>query len=176
MGGSRARRRTREVIALLLAGGLALAASLVGTRYLIDWLQRHRIGQPIREDMPEGHQVKAGTPTMGGLAIVVAAVVGYVVAHLRSGLVFTRSGLLVLALIVGAGHRRLARRLDQGSPGAQPRPHQAGQVARAAVVAVGFAVLSVTFTQVHTELSFTRFDYFDLDLRLGRGGRCGACC
>ena len=46
---------------------------------------------------------KAGTPTMGGVAIVVAALVGYVVAHVRPGLVFTRSGLLVMLAIVGAG-------------------------------------------------------------------------
>ena len=132
VGGSRARRRTRKVIALLLAGGLALAASLLGTRYLIDWLHRHRIGQPIHEDVPEGHKVKAGTPTMGGLGIVVAAVVGYVVAHVRSGLVFTRSGSARARADRRRRHRRRARRLDQGQPGAQPRAHQAGQVARPA--------------------------------------------
>mgnify|MGYP002138246461 CR=1 FL=1 len=78
------------MIALLMAGGLSLAASLVGTRYLIVWLQQHQIGQHIREEGPEGHQMKAGTPTMGGIAIVVGAVIGYSVAHLRSRVVFTR--------------------------------------------------------------------------------------
>ena len=33
---------------------------------------------------------KAGTPTMGGIAIVGSACVGYAVAHLRSGVIFTR--------------------------------------------------------------------------------------
>src|SRR5204863_8668154 len=80
-----------------------MAVSLLGTRFLIGWLRRHNIGQPIREDGPEGHQKKAGTPTMGGVAIVVAAVLGYLVAHLRSGVIFTYSGLLVMAVIVGAG-------------------------------------------------------------------------
>ena len=91
------------MIALLMAGGLALATSLVGTRYLIAWLVEHRIGQPIREEGPKGHQTKAGTPTMGGIAIVIGAVVGYTMAHIRSRVVFTRSGMLVLALVVGAG-------------------------------------------------------------------------
>ncbi len=40
---------------------------------------------------------------MGGVAIVAAALVGYVVAHLRGGVIFTRSGLLVMAAIGGAG-------------------------------------------------------------------------
>ena len=101
--GRRLDRRTRRVIALLMAGGLSLAVSLVGTRFLIVWLQQHQIGQTIREEGPAGHQVKAGTPTMGGIAIVAGAVVGYSVAHLRSRVVFTRSGMFVLALVVGAG-------------------------------------------------------------------------
>jgi phospho-N-acetylmuramoyl-pentapeptide-transferase len=152
------------VIALLLSAGLALAASLLCTRYLIDWLQRHRIGQPIHEDVPEGHKVKAGKPTMGGVGIVVAAVIGYVVAHVRSGLVFTRSGLLVLALIVGAGVVGL---LDDWIKVSQERNLGLSKRAKSLgllSVAIGFVVLSVTFTKVHTQLSFTRFDFFDLDL------------
>jgi phospho-N-acetylmuramoyl-pentapeptide-transferase len=152
------------VIALLLAGGLALSASLLTTRYLIDWLQRHRIGQPIHEDVPEGHRVKAGKPTMGGVGIVVAAVVGYVVAHVRSGLVFTRSGLLVMALIVGAG---IVGALDDWIKVSQERNLGLSKRAKLLgllVVGITFTVLTVTQTKVHTELSFTRFDFFDLDL------------
>ena len=63
------------MVPLLIAGAISLAASLLGTRYLIDWLKAHRVGQPIHEDVPDGHITKAGTPTMGGVAIVVAAVV-----------------------------------------------------------------------------------------------------
>ena len=72
------------MIALLMAGGLSMAVALVGTRYLIDLLHKLKIGQPIREEGPTGHQIKAGTPAMGGVAIVAGAVVGYTVAHLRS--------------------------------------------------------------------------------------------
>ena len=59
------------MVPLLIAGALSLAASLLGTRYLIDWLKAHGVGQPIHEDVPDGHITKAGTPTMGGVAIVV---------------------------------------------------------------------------------------------------------
>jgi phospho-N-acetylmuramoyl-pentapeptide-transferase len=152
------------VIALLLAGGLALAASLLATRYLIDWLQRHHVGQPIHEDVPEGHKVKAGKPTMGGIGIVVAAVVGYVVAHVRSGLVFTRSGLLVMGLIVGAG---VVGALDDWIKVSQERNLGLSKRAKALgllSVAIAFAVVTVEYTSVHTQLSFTRFDFFDVDL------------
>jgi phospho-N-acetylmuramoyl-pentapeptide-transferase len=151
------------VIALLMAGGMALAVSLVGTRYLIEWLRRHQIGQNIREEGPEGHQVKAGTPTMGGIAIVVGAVVGYTVAHLRSRVVFTRSGMLVLALVVGAG---LVGFLDdwigitrERNLGLNKRTKVLGLLA----IAVAFGAGIVIWTGQHTELSFTRWNWFDAD-------------
>ena len=56
------------MIRVLLAAGIAMAVSLIGTRLLILWLTRLRLGQPIRDDGPEGHMTKAGTPTMGGLS------------------------------------------------------------------------------------------------------------
>ena len=40
------------MIRLLFAAAIAIAVSLVGTRLLIDWLTRMRMGQPIREDGP----------------------------------------------------------------------------------------------------------------------------
>ena len=162
------------MIALLMAGGLALATSLVGTRYLIAWLVEHRIGQPIREEGPKGHQTKAGTPTMGGIAIVIGAVVGYTMAHIRSRVVFTRSGMLVLALVVGAG---IVGFLDDWI--AIKRERNLGLNKRMKVlglltVALLFAALTVTQTGVHTTLSFTRFDSFAgagvLDIDFGKVG------
>ncbi|MEE8522790.1 MAG: phospho-N-acetylmuramoyl-pentapeptide-transferase, partial [Thermoanaerobaculia bacterium] len=50
----------------------ALLISLLLGPWLIRALRRHQIGQNIREVGPESHQVKAGTPTMGGLLILLA--------------------------------------------------------------------------------------------------------
>ncbi len=60
-----ARPRWSAVIRLLVAAGVALTVSLIGTLLLIGWLERRHIGQPIREDGPEGHITKAGTPDHG---------------------------------------------------------------------------------------------------------------
>src|SRR6266545_7881645 len=127
------------MVPLLLAGGIALAVSLLGTRYLIDWLRAHRMGQPIHEDV-EGHIQKAGTPTMGGVAIVIAAGVGYAAAHVHAGLLFTRSGLLVMLAIASAG---LVGAMDdwikishERNLGLNKRAKMAGLL----IVAVGFAV------------------------------------
>ncbi|HEV7759714.1 MAG TPA: phospho-N-acetylmuramoyl-pentapeptide-transferase [Acidimicrobiales bacterium] len=146
------------MIPLLIAGAISLAVSLVGTRHLIDWLRDHKMGQPIHEDVPDGHTVKAGTPTMGGVAIVVAAAVGYAASHFHGGLLFTRSGLLVMLAIAAAG---MVGALDdwikishERNLGLNKRAKMGGLL----LVAVGFSVATVLWTDVETTLSFTRWN------------------
>jgi phospho-N-acetylmuramoyl-pentapeptide-transferase len=140
-----------------MAGAIGLVVSLLGTRYLIDWLRAHRVGQPIHDDV-QVHSAKAGTPTMGGVAIVVAAVAGYGAAHVNDGLVFTRSGVLVMFTIAAAG---VVGALDDWIKVSQER--NLGLSSRAKmggllVVAVGFAVAALAWTDVETTVSFTRWN------------------
>src|SRR5436309_4416183 len=86
-----------------MASGVALILALGFTPILIRALQARGIGQQIREDGPEGHVTKAGTPTMGGLMIVTAAVAGYFIGHIRTGAVFHSASVLVLLAIFGTG-------------------------------------------------------------------------
>jgi phospho-N-acetylmuramoyl-pentapeptide-transferase len=156
------------VIGLALAAGTALLVALVGTRFLIDWLRAHRVGQPIHEDVPSGHTTKAGTPTMGGVVIVVGAIAGYLVAHVRDGVIFTRSGLLAIATIAGAG---LVGLLDDWIKVSRERNlglSKGAKMGGLLVVAVGFSLTAAYHAPVHFTLSFTRFDHPDLDL--GRAG------
>ena len=83
-----------------MAGATAMFLGWLGTRFLISFFRERGRGQPIlgKEDLgPEHHMAKAGTPTMGGLAIVIAAFIGWLVAHTREGLVFSRQALIVWA-------------------------------------------------------------------------------
>jgi len=86
------------VIAIMLAGASAMLVSLFGTRWLIAFFRTHGQGQPIlgKEDHgPEHHMVKQGTPTMGGIAIVIAAFTGWLIAHVRRGLAFSDQTMIV---------------------------------------------------------------------------------
>ncbi|MEY2421652.1 MAG: phospho-N-acetylmuramoyl-pentapeptide-transferase [Acidimicrobiaceae bacterium] len=152
------------MVGLLIAAAVSMAVSLVGTRFLIDALRRRGIGQPIREDGPEGHQKKAGTPTMGGVAIVIAALIGYVVAHFRGGVIFTYTGLATMGAIVAAGAVGLLddwiKVTRERNLGLSKRAKSLGLLA----VAVGFAVVAVLETPVHTTLSFTRFNVPGVEL------------
>src|SRR5215207_8857211 len=53
----------------------ALVISLVVGPWLIGRLREFQIGQVIRQEGPQSHHAKAGTPTMGGLLILAAALV-----------------------------------------------------------------------------------------------------
>src|SRR3977135_4732231 len=86
--------------ALLIAAATGLLISMVATPLLSRWLGADGIGQQIREDGPQGHFTKAGTPTMGGLAIMGAALAGYLAAHVKT--VFTQRGFLAMLAIGGA--------------------------------------------------------------------------
>lgn len=91
------------MVAALAAAVVALLIGLVGTSFLIGWFRRHGIGQPIHTAVTQ-HASKAGTPTMGGLAITVAAPVGYAVGLAVLGRAPTRTGIvLVVAIIAGGG-------------------------------------------------------------------------
>jgi phospho-N-acetylmuramoyl-pentapeptide-transferase len=145
------------VLSLMESGGVAFLVSLFVTPLWIRFLTRRSFGQRIHEDLPSTHLIKAGTPTMGGVIIVVSAVLGYLMGHVGTSIVFTRSGFLVVAVIVASGLLgfiddyvgiRNARNL-----GLNKRAKFAGQLLIAAV----FAVLSIDWVHTSTNLSFTRF-------------------
>ena len=92
---------------VLIAAMTALIVSLLGTPAAVRLFRKRGYGQEIREDGPSSHAIKRGTPTMGGSVIILAALLGYGVAHLttitQSGRGPTASALLVLGLMTGLG-------------------------------------------------------------------------
>ncbi len=91
------------MLAILIAGGFALLGTLLGTRVAINVLVARNYGQLIRDDGPTSHHTKRGTPTMGGLVIIVSVVAGYLLAKLLTGFMPSASALLLLFLFVGLG-------------------------------------------------------------------------
>ncbi|CAN5638669.1 phospho-N-acetylmuramoyl-pentapeptide-transferase [soil metagenome] len=155
--------------AILLAGGLSLIFTLLGTRVAIRVLTTKGYGQLIRDDGPTTHHTKRGTPTMGGLVIIVSVVAAYLLAKLITQDVPSWSAVLLLFLLVGLGtvgflddYIKIAM---QRSLGLRSKAKMAGQV----TVAVVFAVLALTRpddrgqTPASRHLSFIRdFDSFTL--------------
>ena len=100
----------------------ALIISFVIGPYLIKVLHmRQKGGQPIRDDGPEGHLLtKQGTPTMGGLMILIAMVVSTILwADLSNGFVWVALGVTVSYGIIGFldDYLKVSRRNHKGLPG-----------------------------------------------------------
>ena len=92
---------------ILVAAIVGLAVAIMLTPYLIKVFSRPGFGQEIRDDGPQSHLKKRGTPTMGGTAIIIAMWAGYAAAIITQlvtdGGGPTASGLLLLYLATGLG-------------------------------------------------------------------------
>ena len=150
----------------MVAAGLALVVSILLTPYLISLFTRQGFGQEIRQEGPASHQAKRGTPTMGGVAIVVALWAGYFGAHGVGAFLDadgpSASALLVLGLttvlaVVGFLDDFIKLR-KQRNLGLNKTSKLVGQL----LAAVGFGVLALRFrdadglTPASSQLSFAR--------------------
>ncbi|MEV4555934.1 phospho-N-acetylmuramoyl-pentapeptide-transferase [Kitasatospora sp. NPDC049285] len=147
---------------ILFSGMIGLVLTLLGTPALIKLLARHGYGQYIRDDGPKAHHSKKGTPTMGGIAFILASLIAYFATKAITGESPTASGLLVLFLTAGMG---LVGFLDdyikvvkRRSLGLRAKAKLLGQ----SFVALAFAVLALQFsdsrglTPASTHLSFVQ--------------------
>jgi phospho-N-acetylmuramoyl-pentapeptide-transferase len=90
------------VISILVAGAIGLAVTLLGTPLAIRAFTVWGWGQRIREDGPHTHMEKMGTPTMGGIVILVGLLLAYLAARVTSGAP-TVAGLALVIAVVGFG-------------------------------------------------------------------------
>ncbi|MGP3970570.1 phospho-N-acetylmuramoyl-pentapeptide-transferase [Streptomyces sp. 6N223] len=146
---------------ILFSGAIGLFLTLIGTPLLIKLLARRGYGQYIRDDGPRDHHSKRGTPTMGGIAFILATFVAYAVTKVITSEQPTISGVLVLFLMGGMGlvgflddYIKIVRRR---SLGLRAGAKMLGQF----TVGITFAILSLNFadkrdlTPASTHLSFT---------------------
>src|ERR1700746_3320742 len=90
---------TYITLRVVLAALTALAISFIVGPAMIRKLAEYKIGQAVRDDGPQTHLIKAGTPTMGGALILVSiAVTTLLWADLRNRFVW-----VVLLVTLGFG-------------------------------------------------------------------------
>jgi phospho-N-acetylmuramoyl-pentapeptide-transferase len=84
---------------ILIAGTASLAMCLFLSPRFIEMLRRRAFGQNIREELPQGHQAKIGTPTMGGIIIMVSIIIPYLALSHRD---WASLGVFLVALACAA--------------------------------------------------------------------------
>ena len=150
------------MIAVLIAGAVAMVLSLFGTRALISFFDSIGKGQPILgsdDHGPVHHMKKQGTATMGGIAIMVSAFVGWAVAHLRGGIALSDQAMIMWAI---CGVMSVIGFLDDFLK--VRHAHNRGIVwKKKGYITFGLVIAMMTWlllgTGVSETLSFTRFDF-----------------
>lgn len=92
-----------DVRSIIAAGVVAFVFTIALTPLFIRLFVKIGWGQFIRDDGPQSHHTKRGTPTMGGIVFILGSILGYFTATWVSGDPPTVSALLVLGMMVGLG-------------------------------------------------------------------------
>jgi phospho-N-acetylmuramoyl-pentapeptide-transferase len=159
------------MLSVAVAAAVAFALALLCTPFAVKALVRLKAAQPIRDINPQAHQLKRGTPTMGGLIFIVITVLAYAAGHLVMETLPSRQivpdGPTVTALVL------LGLMLSCGAIGflddflKVTKRHSAGlsgrwKLALQLAAGIGFGVLTVSFadkagqTVGSTHLSWVR--------------------
>ena len=104
---------------ILIAGTASLLLCLFLSPKFIEWVRRNQFGQNIREEGPEGHQSKAGTPTLGGIVILLAFAVPYLILSTRNWQSIAVFGAAIACAALGFAddYTKIARRRSLGLRG-----------------------------------------------------------
>lgn len=139
-------------------GGAVMTALFIGLYIgpkMIRWLKRkQKEGQPIRADGPEGHFVKAGTPTMGGLLILISVTLSTLLwADLRNPLIWMALLVMCGYGLIGFGddYLKLTKRNAKGLSG---RLKIVAQFAIGLVAALGMMVVLPPDLGAHVAIPF----------------------
>ena len=134
---------------ILIGGTAALLICIFLSPRFIEFLRVREFGQHIREEGPEGHHEKAGTPTMGGIIIFTAISVPFLIPSDHRWASMTAFGVAIACALIGFAddYIKLVRRRSPGpSSSMSPRTAtrrpgaDAARSSRAARIDIGLAL------------------------------------
>ena len=137
-----------------------LVTVLLGSKF-IEFLQSRKFGQYVREEMPQTHLIKAGTPTMGGI-VMLTGLLGALVVVARPN-VATLTTLLLVVVVAGIGLYDDWQKISKKRPEGLSARYKFLLLTLAVVLADVLAVRYVGVTQT------VLVPYFDRSLVLGPG-------
>ena len=149
------------MFSVVLAAAVAfLVTVLLGAKF-IEFLQSRKFGQFVREEGPQTHLIKAGTPTMGGI-VMLTGLLGALVVVARPN-VATLTTLLLVAVVAGIGLYDDWQKISKKRPEGLSARYKFLLLTLAVVLADVLAVRYVGVTQT------VLVPYFDRSLVLGPG-------
>lgn len=143
---------------IFLAFIVSMALTMIVMPFFIRLLKVHQIGQQVRADGPQGHLIKQGTPTMGGIVIILMMTASVFLVGIPDARM-----LLVLAATILTG---LLGFVDDASKVAKARslgllPHQ--KMIALTVISIAFCLIAVNYLGIDPYVTIP-FTYIKLDL------------
>ena len=149
------------MFSVVLAAAVAFLVTVVLGPKFIEFLQSRKFGQFVREEGPQTHLIKAGTPTMGGI-VMLTGLLGALVVVARPN-VATLTTLLLVAVVAGIGFYDDWQKISKKRPEGLSARYKFLLLTLAVVLADVLAVRYVGVTQT------VLVPYFDRSLVLGPG-------
>jgi len=145
----------------VLAAAVAFVVTVALGSTFIQFLQSRKFGQFVREEGPQTHLIKAGTPTMGGVVMLMGLVAALLVVARPNAATFAT--LLLVTVVAGIGLYDDWQKISKKRPEGLSARYKFGLLTLAVVLADVLSIYYVGVTQT------VLVPYFDLSLVLGPG-------
>jgi len=149
------------LFSVVLAAAVAFVVTVALGSTFIRFLQSRKFGQFVREEGPQTHLIKAGTPTMGGVLMLVGLAAALLVVARANAATFAT--LLLVTVVAGIGLYDDWQKISKKRPEGLSARYKFGLLMLAVVLADVLAIYYVGVTQT------VLVPYFDLSLVLGPG-------
>ncbi len=149
------------MFSVVLAAAVAFVVTVALGSTFIQFLQSRKFGQFVREEGPQTHLIKAGTPTMGGVVMLMGLVAALLVVARPNAATFAT--LLLVTVVAGIGLYDDWQKISKKRPEGLSARYKFGLLMLAVVLADVLAIYYVGVTQT------VLVPYFDLSLVLGPG-------
>jgi phospho-N-acetylmuramoyl-pentapeptide-transferase len=149
------------LFSVVLAAAVAFLVTVALGSTFIQFLQSRKFGQFVREEGPQTHLIKAGTPTMGGVVMLMGLVAALLVVARPNAATFAT--LLLVTVVAGIGFYDDWQKISKKRPEGLSARYKFGLLMLAVVLADVLAIYYVGVTQT------VLVPYFDLSLVLGPG-------
>ena len=145
----------------MLAAAVAFVVTVALGSPFIQFLQSRKFGQFVREEGPQTHLIKAGTPTMGGVVMLMGLVAALLVVARPNAATFAT--LLLVTVVAGIGFYDDWQKISKKRPEGLSARYKFGLLTLAVVLADVLSIYYVGVTQT------VLVPYFDFSLVLGPG-------
>lgn len=144
---------------VFLAIFITAAIVLILTPLWIKLLKKARIGQQVRADGPQSHLVKQGTPTMGGIIMVVAVLLAVLIIGKSSAATYALMAATIFTAAVGL-FDDASKVIKERSLGLTPKAKLFAQF----VIATAFCLFAVNFLDIEPTVNIPFITTFDLGI------------